>query len=518
MSLLGLDIGTTGVKAVAFHDDGSVITSAYREYDLKSPRPGFLELDPHEVLRAVQHVTGSVASRTRGDPIRSAAACALGEAAVPVDGSGRPVGNAIVGFDARGEEEMAAFRQEITNDEVFAITGHGINAYHTLFKILWRRAHDRSVFDAARKFLCFGDFATAAMGVPARMDYSLAARTLAFDIHALDWSPRILEAADLSRDLFPQSIAPGEILGEVTEGGARDFGLPRGTVVAGGLHDQPAGILGAAIQPGESMLAIGTVICLGVRLKSRPAGRVMADNNLCYYPTLGERQYIAIAWNFTGGSLLKWYRDNLAGPEAAEAARRDIDVYDVITEGLPDAPSGLLVLPHFTTSGTPSLDPRALGSFHGLRLKTTRKEIVKGILEGILHEIRLNSELLCAAGVDIGLYKAIGGAAKSQVWMQIAADLLGRPVAVTTVTEGAALGTALLGAKAAGIVKSDAEIEEILRRSARVERVIEPRAEQVKRYDEWFAVYRDVYATTRDLSHRIFALGAGAPAKPNQPG
>lgn len=256
------------------------------------------------------------------------------------------------------------------------------------------------------------------------------------------------------------------------------------------------------------MLATGTVICLGIRLKSRPTGGAMAANNLCYYPTYGTEQYASIAYNWTGGSLLKWYRDTLAGPELVDAEKRGVDPYDVITADLPAAPTGLLVLPHFSMSGTPYLDPQALGAILGLRLTTDRKEIVKALLEGLLYEIRLNAELLGDAGIQIDMYKAIGGAAKSPVWMQIAADILGRPLAVTTVTEGAALGVALLGARAAGILQSDAEMDAIVTRNIRQERVFEPRPDHTKRYDERFAIYREIYARTHDLSHRIFALDA----------
>ena len=509
MSILGLDIGTTGVKAVAFREDGTLLASAYREYDLKSPRQGCLELDPNEVLGAIRAVTGKVGAETRADPIRSLAACTLGEAAVPADAGGRPVGNAIVGFDARGEEEMEELRKKVASHEVFAITGHGLNSYHTLFKILWRRRHDPETFARTAKFLCFGDFTMASLGLPPRMDHSIAARTLMFDIHARGWSPHLLAAAGLDDSILPPAAAPATPAGELGEAAARSFGLPRGTVVGAGLHDQPAGILGAGVRPGESMLAIGTVICLGVRLRGKPDGKGMAENNLCYYPTISDdgQDYVSIAFNFTGGSLLKWYRDTLAGPELAEAARRGVDPYDVITADLPPGPTGLLVLPHFTTTGTPWLDPRALGAIAGLRLTTSRKEIVKAILEGLLFEIRLNGDLLAAAGVPVERYKAIGGAAKSRVWMQIAADVLGRPVAVTSVTEGAALGAALAGARAAGIVASQREVEAVVDRAARVEHVVEPRAEHARLYDERFAIYRDLYPATRALSHRLFALG-----------
>ena len=118
MSMLGLDIGTTGVKAVAFHDDGRLITSAYKEYDLHSPQTGHLELDPREVLDAIRTVTAKVGAETRSDPVRSVAACTLGEAAVPVDEKMQPVANAIVGFDSRGEEQMGAFKEKLTDQEV----------------------------------------------------------------------------------------------------------------------------------------------------------------------------------------------------------------------------------------------------------------------------------------------------------------------------------------------------------------------------------------------------------------
>ncbi|MEM7231788.1 MAG: FGGY family carbohydrate kinase, partial [Planctomycetota bacterium] len=188
MSILGLDIGTTGVKAIAFREDGEVITSSYREYNLVSPQPGHLELDPNEVLAAIRSVVETVASRTSGDPVRSIGACSLGEAAIPVDADHRPVANAIVGFEARGDEEMRELQSKIDDHRIFDITGHGFNSSHTIFKILWRRKHEPKVFDKTARYLCPADFTAASMGLSPRTDHSIAARTLAFDIHQLDWS------------------------------------------------------------------------------------------------------------------------------------------------------------------------------------------------------------------------------------------------------------------------------------------------------------------------------------------
>jgi len=503
MSILGLDIGTTGVKAAIFRDDGTFVAAPYREYDLVSPRPGHLELDPRRVWAGIRDVITAAVAATRDDPLRSIATSTLGEAAVPVDAENRPVGGAIVGFDARGEDQARALRERLDDAEVYGITGHAINGCHTLFKMLWRREHDPEMFARTRSFLCFGDFAQACLGVEPHVDWSMAARTLAFDVHELEWSSRILDAAGLSPDLLPPVVAPGTAIGTV---GKNDLGLPADCVVSTGLHDQAAGILGAGIRPGESMLATGTVICLGVRLQVAPRAGAMVANNLCYYPTAGDRQYISIAYNFTGGSLLKWYRDHLAGDEIRRARETAADPYDVICAGLPEAPTDLLVLPHFATTGTPWLDPRALGAVLGLRLTTTREELVKAILEGVVHEVKLNSAIYAQAGVDIASYKAIGGAAKSRTWMQIAADILARPVAILAVDEVAGLGAAIVGARAAGVLASEAQAQELVDRCARTVAVLEPRADHVARYAERFAIYRDVYPTTRRLSHRIFAL------------
>lgn len=505
MSILGLDIGTTGAKGVAFNLDGAPIATAYREYNMKSPRPGYLELDPNEVLDAVAAVCQEVAAATHGDPIRSVACSVLGEAITPVDADNQPLGNAIIGFDARGAAECEWLRGQIDNAEVFRLTGHPINAFHTVFKLMHRREHERSTFKKAVRWLGFQELVAVSLGAEACVDYSAAARTLLLDTNTLNWCDRLLDLTGMSGEMFARPVAPGTAIGRVSQAGHERFGLPVGCVVAAGLHDQPAGILGAAVQPGESMYATGTVVCIGVLVTSEPDPETMCRGNLCYYPTYGEGRRVSLAWNFTGGSLLKWYRDTFGGLEIAEAQRRGVDPYNVILDGLPTEPTDLFVIPYFTTTGTPWLDTQALGGIMGLRLTTRREEIIKALLEGIEYDIALNQALLAEAGIEIRLHKAIGGAAKSPLWMQLKADMLGRPVAVLETTEAASLGVALLGARAAGLVDS---VGEASARFAKTGRTFEPDPKRSDVYRERLAIYRDLYPTTRPLMHRIASLAA----------
>jgi len=498
MSLIGLDIGTTGAKAVAFDAAGRQLARAYREYPLQAPQPGWLELDPAEVLAAIRSVLGKVASQLSDDPPKAIAFSTLGEAVLPVDEHGRPLANGIIGFDRRGSDACQRLRGQLDTLAVYRVTGHGINSYHTLMKILHWREHQPELFKQARKFLCFGDFVTAGLGLPPAIDHSMAARTLMFDVNRRDWSDWLLDLAGLEPERLAAPAPPGQAVGRASE---NDLNLPKGCLVAAGLHDQPAGILGAAVKPGEAMYAIGTVICLGVRLAAdqAPDPNIMLANNLCRYPTFGDG-WASLAWNFTGGSILRWFRDELAKDLVAEAQAAGADPYDLICKQLPDEPTRLLVLPHFTMAGTPWLDPHARGAILGLQVTTSRAELAKALMEGAIYEIRLNLERLQEAGVRVESLLAVGGAAKSPAWMQLSADILGRPIKVLQVTECAARGAALLAGYACGVIDDP---QAAAAEAVKVARVWEPRPPRQRQYDERFGEYRDLYAKLRDVMHRI---------------
>ncbi len=504
MSLLGLDIGTTGTKGVAFNLDGEVIASAYREYPLYAPEPGWQELDPEEVWDSVKAVLSEVAQKTASDPIQAMAISAQGEACHPVDSQGACLANSIVTFDGRTADMPEWWDSRIARLELARITGMPLQGIYSLNKILWWKRRQPEIFEKADKFLCYEDFVHLRLGLEPVMSHSLAARTMALDVKAGDWSAQVLDIAGVPRAKLPRTAPPGEPVGTIPPATAKALGLPPDVLVVTGGHDQPAGALGAGITSGgEAMYATGTVECIAPIFDAFTMTTEMARSNLCCYPSCIPGLYASIAFNFTGGSLLKWYRDVFGLREKELAEQRNEDVYDLICSEVPEAPETLLVLPHFTMTGTPHFDTASRGALLGMDLQTSRGEVVSAILSGVVYEMKLNVELLQAAGVELKLLKAVGGGAKSRVWAQRKADIMGIPVGVPEVTEAGALGVAMLSGKAAGLI---ADLRETAAEWVRLKETFEPDAKKQAAYKGRFDLYKEIYPALKSINHGLTKL------------
>ena len=500
MSLLGIDVGTTGTKAVAFSSEGEVLSSAYREYPLLSPKPGWLEIDPRMVRDAVLDAVREVASGTGHDPISALSVSCQGEAAVPVSEDGEILYNTPISFDPRTEGVAERFSGEISKEEAFRITGMPLHPMHTIFKIIWLRENEPEIFSKVWKFLCYEEFVFYLLGLEPTTDRSLAARTMAFDIGAGRWSDRMLGIAGLTEDIFPEVLPSGTVVGEVPRRRAEELGLPNGVLAVTGGHDQPCNALGSGVvREGTAAYGVGTVECITPAFAEVPRPEGLLSHNFACYPHVAPGLSVTLAFNFTGGSLLRWYRDNFGEKEREEAERTGAEPYDLILSDLPDGPTGLLVLPHFTATGTPYFDVRSKGVVLGLTLSTSRKELLKALLEGVTMEMRLNLELLEEAGVEVGELRLTGGGARSEVWSRIKADILGRPISTLYVTEATSLGTAILAGVASGEYGS---VEEAADALVRVKDTYEPDPKLHEVYTERFALYKEIYPRLKEILHR----------------
>lgn len=502
MSLLGIDIGTTGCKSIVFRIDGTILGQSYREYPLLHPREGWMELDPRVVWQAVRDTIREAVDRAGpGDPVRALATTCQGEAVTPVGRDGEPLDNSPVTFDGRSIPCVALWEESPGAQQVFEITGMPLHSMYTLPKILWWQRERPEIYRDTWKFLCYGDYALHRLGLPPTIDHSMAGRTMAFDVREGRWSRAMLERAGVPVEKLAATAPSGTAVGEVPATIGEELGLPPGVIAATGGHDQPCGALGAGIsRPGLAMDATGTVECITPIFEELALSPAMREGNFCCYRHVAPGLYATLAFNFTGGSLLRWYRDTLGAREVEEARVAGMDVYDIMIGKAARGPSSLLLLPHFTMTGTPWFDARARGAILGLTLGTGVDQILKALLDGITYEMRLNLDRLGEAGVAVHELRAIGGGARSRTWLQLKANIFNRPVSTLNVSEAACLGAAMLAGVAVGEYPSLAEATAAL---VRVTETFEPQAAEAARYEEMYALYRELYPTVRDLIHRL---------------
>jgi len=496
LSYLGIDVGTTGCKVVAFSERGEIIARSYREYPLYYPQTGWIELDAEEVYRAVEDSLQEVSQGLLNDPPRSLAISSQGEAVVPVGEGGECLARSIVTFDQRGDEFVPFWEEKVGRKPFFELTGTSLSGIGTVNKILWWKKYKKDVFEKARYFLCFEDFIMYRLGVEPAISFSLAGRTMMFEVQKEKWSEKILSLAGIDPMRLARPLPSGEVVGEVAPSFAQKMGWKEKVIVATGGHDQPCGALGSGvIKPALAMDATGTVECIAPALGQLVLSPVMEENNLCCYHHAFPSLYLTMVYNFTGGALLRWFRDNFAQKEKEIAERENCDVYDLILSRLPSQPTNIWVLPHFTTTGTPYFDTQSGGVIVGLKLETSREEFIKALLEGVSYEMKFNLELLSQAGVKVERLRAVGGGAKSPAWLQIKADVYGLPVETLSVTEAASLGAALLGRKAREKIEDFAGL---INQLVQVRDVYEPDKDRNVLYKEKFEVYKRIYPALKN--------------------
>ena len=504
MSYLGLDIGTTGAKAGLFRGDGQLSALAYREYSLKSPEPGWAELDSERVCAACLDAMGEAVAACPADPVRALSISSQGEAFTPVDSEGNILAGAMVSSDARAVPLIDPWCERFGRKRLYELTGHTPHPMFSLFKLLWLKEHRPEAWSKAARFLCFEELMQTRLGIEPAISWPLAGRTMLFDVRAHAWAPEILETVGLEPERLAPPVPSGSVVGTIPSEVARRLGLPEGVQVVAGGHDQPCGALGAGVvEPGRAMYATGTVECICPAFNRLLLEDNLFQNNLCTYDYTLEGLYTTVLFSLTGGNLLKWFRDQWGGIEMAKAELQSEDPYELLLETMDSEPTDLLALPYFTPSGTPYFDAKVPGALLGLRLNTTRGQVLRGLLEGVALEMRLNVDILQQAGLAIEEFRAIGGGAKNPALTQLKADVLGRPITTLAVTEAGCLGVAMLACAA----DTGTPAGELAASWVKPQSVVEPHSRRAARYDHQFQAYKEVYPFLRDFYWRVDGNG-----------
>lgn len=488
--ILGIDIGTTHIKAAAFTTEGQVVHVARQATPTHRPGPGRAEHDPEAVWSAVKACLNEVIQAASG-PFAGVGIASMAEAGVLVGPDGEAPHPAIAWFDTRTTSQAQRISQEIGVERLHGQTGLRVQPKHGLPKILWLQEQHPEWVIPGFTWLSMAEYIAFRLTGERRACPTLAARTLAYDITTGTWATELIEALNLPVDLFPPLAQEGEQVGTLTPDVAAECGLPEGTPVALAGHDHPCAALATGVVgPGRLLISTGTAETLiGVIGRPRLGPDVFASN-INQGPMPIPHTITLQAGIPSSGASFEWARRTLFPGLSYDA------IEQLATEG-PEGPSGLLFLPHVNGAGAPLPDPQSRGALLGLTSHTPRSAVAKAMLEGASFELRrLFTAFEKLVEVPFETLFVTGGHVQNQTWMQLKADVLARPLTVPDVPEATLLGAALLGGTAAGVYADAVEAALSVKRSARV---ITPRDEVVEAYRPYYSTFEHVYPALQPL-------------------
>ncbi|MCS7281888.1 MAG: xylulokinase [Anaerolineae bacterium] len=441
---MGIDVSTTATKALLISADGAVVGVASSEYAYETPRPMWTEQHPHLWWAATVDSIRRVLAESGVKPadIKGIGLTGQMHGLVLLDEKGEVLRPAILWNDQRTAAECDEIRARLGKERLIQITGNDALTGFTAPKILWVRNHEPEVFRRARHILLPKDYVRYRLTGEYAIDKADGAGTILFDLRKRDWSSEVLDALEINPEWLPPTFEGPQITGGVTSEAAEETGLKAGTPVVAGGGDQSAQAVGVgAVEPGVVALTLGTS---GVVFAStqepfiEPQGRLHA---FCH--AVPGRWHLMGVMLSAGGSL-RWYRDTVA-------PGTDFDALLKPAGEVPPGCEGLLFLPYLTGERTPHPDPLARGAFVGLTVRHTLAYMTRAVLEGVAFGLRDSFELMKESGLkEITQVRASGGGARSSLWRQILADVLGVELVTVNTTEGAAYGAALLAAVGAG--------------------------------------------------------------------
>jgi xylulokinase len=328
-----------------------------------------------------------------------------------------------------------------------------------------------------------------------QIDYSLASRTMAFDINSLQWNEEILSYAGFDKKLFSNTVPIGSKAGKIKKELADELGISDKAIIVSGCHDQIAAAIGTGTyKTGMAVDGTGTVECITPVFERNIERSKLYEGYYAIVPFL-DNKYVTYAFSFTGGALLKWYRDKLAFMEAEASHSVGKSAYDYFNDNV-DAlkPSGLLVLPHFAGAATPYMDNESKGAIIGLTMDTSSSDIYQALMEGVTFEMCLNMERLAAAGIEIDKIRATGGGAASALWLQMKADILNKPVVSLGAVQSGTLGCIMLAGLACGIYES---IEAAKKVFVKERQTYYPNHEMHEKYTKLYKKYKKLYSAVK---------------------
>ena len=472
-AVVGLDVGTTGVKALALSPEGEVLATATRGYPLSTPRAGWAEQDPEDWWRAAEAALAEVSA---GRDVAGVGLSGQMHGLVVLDAADRVIRPAILWNDQRTAAECAEIEERVGFERLVELTGNRALTGFTAPKLLWLRRHEPDAYARVARVMLPKDYVRLRLTGEWAIDASDASGTLLLDVGRRVWSDEVLEALDLPAAWLPP------VLESPARAGAMD-----GAPVAAGAGDQPAAAVGVgAVRPDVLSVVLGTsgvVLAPLPAYAHDPAGRVHA---FCH-AVPGAWQAMGVMLSAAGS--LAWFHERLAPDVPFDGLVAEADRWE------PGA-GGLVFLPYLAGERTPHADPDARGAFAGLELRHDRGALIRAVLEGVAFGLRDCLDVLRPLGVEGTAARVSGGGARGGLWLGIVASALDLPLELTASEEGSAFGAALLGGVAGGVFD---DVDDAVARCVRVTEVVEPDPAWRDAYAELLPRYRAIYPALRGL-------------------
>jgi xylulokinase len=473
-ALVGIDVGTSGVKTIAISPDGEVIARAEQGYSLSTPRPGWSEQDPDDWWRATQSTLATLAAAGVAD-VRGIGLSGQMHGLVCLDSGDTVLRPAMLWNDQRTGSECAEIEARVGLERLIQLTGNRAITGFTAPKLLWLKRHEPEVYSRIAHVLLPKDYVRMRLTGEHAIDVSDASGTLLFDVGHRRWSEEVTEALEVPTSWLPRALESPEVSGKTGQGVA----------VAAGAGDQAAAALGVGVdRPGPLSVVLGTSGVVFAALPAYAADPKARVHVFCHAVPGG---WHAMGVMLSAAGSLQWFRDTMAEGVA-------FPELDAQAAAWPAGAEGLFFLPYLAGERTPHADPGARGAFIGLSLRHDRGALVRAVMEGVAYGLRDSLTLLTELGVHADRGRASGGGARSRFWLRIVASALGLPLEVTTVEEGSAYGAALMGGVAGGVF---ADVHEAVEACVRVREVVEPDPAWVDVYATGYQRFRELYPALR---------------------
>lgn len=504
---LGIDIGTSGTKTLAMREDGVILASATVEYPLYSPKPGWSEQQPADWWDAS---VKSVRKVMKAAKLKAADVGGIGlsgqmHGSVFLDKAGKVIRPALLWNDQRTVAECAEIeRLAGGRKRLIKMVANPALTGFTAPKILWLRNNEKKNFDRTVQVLLPKDYVRYEMTGEFATEVSDASGTLLLDVVKRKWSWNLLSKLDLDSSLLPKVYESEDVTGGLTTAAAKAMGLNAGTPVVGGGGDQAASAIGNGIvRKGVVSATMGTsgvVFAHSDEVQVDPEGRL---HTFCHAV---RGKWHVMGCVLSAGGSLQWFRNQLCQDEIAQAKRKKIDPYELITRQAAEAPvgsEGLFFLPYLTGERTPYADPNARGSWVGLSLRHGKGHLARAVMEGATYAMRDSLEIARGMDIPVKEVRLSGGGARSEFWRQMQADIYGQQVVTINAEEGPAYGVALLAAAGTGAYR---DVVQACKATISVVTRTKPGSRERKAYNAAYPIYQQLYQSLKSDFADIQAL------------